>query len=124
MITDIKIEVRAALLANAALVALLGGQRVYQLAAPNAEEYPRITFFEVDNFDSAFADDAPYGSTVVPQIDVWSKGSTSEIAKEVDKSMKSLGYVRTSAPDLYEQDTKVYHKAMRFRAQIEEDDGQ
>jgi hypothetical protein len=122
MITDVKVTVRNALLANAALVALLGGKRIYQLSTSNATEYPRITFFEVVNRDSEFADDQSIASEIVMQIDVWSKGSTSAIAKEIDKTMKELGYFRMSAPDFYEEDTKVYHKAMRFRNTIEEDE--
>jgi hypothetical protein len=118
MKTDVKTEIREALIANSQLIALLGGQRIYQLAAPNAEEYPRITFFEIDNRDIAFADDVAYASEVPIQIDVWSKGSTSAIAGEVDKTMKSLDWARTSAPDFYEPDTKIYHKALRYRNQF------
>lgn len=118
MITDVKVTVRNALIANADLVALLGGQRIYQMSAPIATEYPRITFFEVVNRDSEFADDTPIASEIVAQIDVWSKGSTSAIAGEVDITMKELGYVRSSAPDFYEDDTKVYHKAMRYRGVV------
>ena len=125
MKTDVKTEIRAALVANAQLVALVGTDasgavRIYQLAAPNAEEFPRITYFEIDNSDTAFADDVAYASDVLVQVDVWSKGSTSAIAGEVDKTMKELGYSRTGAPDLYEPDTRVYHKALRYRAQFEE----
>ncbi|MED1642267.1 DUF3168 domain-containing protein [Brevibacillus agri] len=121
MKTDIKTEVRAALLNNAALVSLLGGQRVYQLVAPKADEYPRITFFEVTNYDAAFADDVPIMADVIVQIDVWSKVSTSAISGEVNKTMKAQGWSRTSAADLYEDDTQVYHKALRYRRQYEED---
>jgi hypothetical protein len=124
--TDIKVEVRSSLLANVQLVALLGGitstnQRIYQLAAPNADEFPRITFFELDNVSSAFADDTAYAADVSIQVDIWSKGSTSAIAGEVDQTMKAFGFARTSGADLYETDTKVYHKAMRYRAQFEEE---
>lgn len=121
MKTDIKTEVRTALLNNVALVSLLGGQRVYQLAAPDAMEFPRITFFEVDNRDAAFADDKPIMADAIVQIDIWSKGSTSAIAGEVDRTMKEQGWSRTSAPDFYEEDTKVYHKAARYRRQFEEE---
>lgn len=120
MKTDIKAEIRTSLLANAQLVTLLEGQRVYQLTAPNADEFPRITFFEIDNTDTAFADDIAYAADVLVQVDVWSRGSTSAIAGEVDKAMKELGYSRTGAPDLYEPDTRIYHKAMRYRRQFEE----
>jgi len=117
---DVKTEIRTALIANTQLTTLLGGQHIYQLVAPNAEQYPRITFFEVDNVEAAFADDSAYASDVFVQVDVWSKGSTSAIAGEVDETLKGLGYSRTRAPDFYEEETRVYHKAMRYRRQFEE----
>lgn len=117
---DVKTEIRTALLANSALITLLGGNRVYQLAAPVATEFPRITFFEIDNSDVAFADDTAYAADVPVQVDVWSKGSTSAIAGEVDETMKALGFARIGASDFYETDTLVYHKALRFRGQFEE----
>lgn len=120
MKTDIKAEVRAALLANADLITLLGGQRVYQLAGPNAEEYPRLTFFEIDNVDSHYADDVAYAADVYIQIDVWSLGSTSAISGEVDETMKLEGWTRTSAGDYFENETRVYHKALRYRNTIPE----
>lgn len=120
MKTDVKVEIRSALIANQKLVSLLGGQRVYQLAAPNAEEYPRITFFEIENSDSQFADNEVYATEVFVQIDVWSKGSTSEISGEVDRAMRQLEYSRYGGADLYEPDTKVFHKALRYRRTFEE----
>lgn len=115
MNADIKTDLRTALLSNGALVLLLGGERIYQLAAPRADEFPRITFFELNNSDTAFADNAAYASDVSVQIDVWHKDSTSAIAGEVDRTMKQQGWARTSAADLYESDTKVFHKALRYR---------
>ena len=120
MITDVKSIVRAALLDNAALVALLGGHRIYQLRAPNASEQPRIDFFEVVNRDSEFADNQSIGSEIVMQISIFSSGSTSAIAGEVDRTMKSLGYFRTSAVDQYEPDTGLFHKPMRYRKNQQE----
>jgi hypothetical protein len=115
---NLKPAVLQALESNQALVSLLGGKRIYQLVAPNANEFPRITFFEMTNFDDQYADDSAVSSEIHMQIDVWSKGSTSAIAQEVDKTMKSIGFQRSSAIDLYENDTQVYHKAMRYKTQI------
>ena len=123
MNTDVKSGIYSLLTSSSALVALLGGPRVYQLAAPKADEFPRITFFEIDNADSAWADDEAYASDVSVQIDVWSKGSTSAIAGEVDRLMKSAEWGRTSAADLYETDTKVFHKAMRYRISVLNNEG-
>lgn len=122
MITDVKTSVRAALLSNPDLIALLDGERIYQLATPRADEYPRITFFEVTNLDRYFADDRPYASEVIIQIDVWSKESTSAISGEVDRTMKEQGWSRTLAIDQYEKDTEVYHKSLRYRNVLLEDE--
>lgn len=114
-----KPEVLAALEANFALTSLLGGKRIYFMKAPKADEFPRITFFEINNVGALYADDEEQGSAIYLQIDIWSKGSTSAIAEEVDKAMKSLGYGRISAADLFEEDTLIFHKAMRYKTMKE-----
>jgi len=111
---DVKPEILGTLKNNPALTTFLGGQRIYQLVAPNADEFPRITFFEMSNFGSQYADDTESASEILVQVDVWSKGSTSKIAPEVDRTMKQIGFKRTSTADLYEDDTKIFHKAMRY----------
>lgn len=128
MKTDVKAEIRAGLVANAELVALVGrdpenSEKIYPIASPYADAYPRITFFEIDNPDILYADDVPTASEAFVQIDIWSKGSTSAIAGEVDNTMKSLGWARTSAADLSEMEGTaiIYHKAMRYRAQFGEE---
>lgn len=108
-------DILQALEDDTALVELLGGKRIYRMTAPDAEEFPRITFFELDNTDVLHADDEAKGSLIYFQVDVWNKGATSAIAAEVDRVMKSLDFMRYSAPDLYEPDTGVHHKAMRYR---------
>lgn len=113
---NLKPAVLEALEENQTLVSLLGGKRIYQIKAPTASEYPRITFFEMTNFDDHYADDSALSSEIHMQIDIWSQdGKTSAIAQEVDKTMKGLGFKRTSAIDLFEDDTKIYHKAMRYQ---------
>lgn len=112
---DLKPEIRQALLNNAALVSLLGGSKVWPEVAPDTVVEPYITFFEITNFDDLYLDDSAATSEIHFQIDIWAKGNTATIAKEVDKTMKSIGFARTSAADLYENDTKTYHKAMRFK---------
>lgn len=125
MITDLKAQLRSALIANADLVSLVGedrdGNPKIQMVASYADDYPRVSYFEVTNFDSDFSDDNSFASEVVMQIDVWHKESTSAISGEVDKTMKQLGYTRSSAQDLYEDDTGVHHKALRYRNKFMED---
>lgn len=111
---NVKPEVLTALEGNTSLVALLGGPYIYQLKAPEGlDKY--ITLFELTNFDSAWADDTALLAEVHLQVDVWVKeASTSAIAAEVDKTMKVLGFKRTGSADLYEDDTKIFHKALRY----------
>lgn len=113
MIT-MKNTIRTALAGDSALVNLLGGQRVYAIRAPDADEYPRITFFEMTNFDANHADDRAYSSRMVYQVDVWSTNNPDPIAAEVDRVMKLIGFARVSGADLYEDDLQVYHRALRY----------
>jgi hypothetical protein len=111
---NVKPEILSALGSNQALLNLLGGPRIYQIKAPDANEFPRITFFELNNVGDSYADDTELTSLIRIQVDVWSKGSTSAIAQEVARTMQSIGYSRDFSMDIFEQDTLVYHKAMRF----------
>ncbi|MBO8164700.1 MAG: DUF3168 domain-containing protein [Brevibacillus sp.] len=112
---DLKLEILQALRGNVALVSLLGGPKVWPEVAPDDTAEPYITFFELTNFDDLYLDDSASASEIHFQIDIWAKGNTSPFAVEVDKTMKSIGFARTSATDLYENDTKTYHKALRYR---------
>lgn len=112
---DIKPDIRNALLADANLVSLLGGERVYAIQAPNPDEYPRITMFEVYNLDQDFADNEPTSSEILIQIDVWSKANYNPIVFKTDEIVHGLGLIRYYATDLYEEKEYVYHKVLRYR---------
>jgi len=114
-VINLKPDVVAALKNDATLVGLLGGPRIYFQVAPNADEFPRITYYEQDNRPALHGDSRELGSEVTFVIDIWAKASTSAIADAVDRIMTGLGFVREFAGDLYEQDTGVYHKNMRYR---------
>lgn len=111
---DIKADIVKALKANANLVVLLDGERVYQIAAPDPTIYPRITLFQVTNIGADWADNQESGSEIHIQVDVWSKSNYTAITLEVDTTMKSVQSQRTGVQDLYELDTGVFHCAMRY----------
>jgi hypothetical protein len=113
MIT-MKSTIKTTLTSDTTLTKALGGPRVYAVSAPDADEYPRITFFEITNFDANYADDAAYSSRILYQVDIWSKSNPDPIAVEVDRIMKSIGFARTGGADLFEDDTQVYHRALRY----------
>jgi hypothetical protein len=119
---DVKPSILTALLANTALITLIGtGPRITQTIADSSNPFPRITFFELGNVDSLYVDDAAYSSEIDIQVDIWNKivdaatfKSPSTIAIQVDITMKSLGFKRMSSIDLYESDTFIWHKALRY----------
>ena len=82
----------------------------------NWSNLPAISYYEIDNSKASRADDEEYSSNIAIQIDVWAKSSSqcSKLAIQVNEKMESLEFERTLATDLFEQETKIYHKTMRF----------
>lgn len=82
----------------------------------NWSKLPAISYYEMDNSVASRADDGEYSSNIAIQIDIWAKtpSKCSNLAIQVDTKMEELGFVRTLAVDLFEQETKIYHKSMRF----------
>jgi hypothetical protein len=115
---DAKSELLAGLKANQFLVSLCTGG-FHNRKAKDVNAFPRIVYYEINNADDSFADNQAITSEARFQISIFTNESTvskeTPIAKEVDKVMKSLGYSRYSSVDLYEEDTSVYHKAMRYQ---------
>lgn len=119
--TNIKPTIVAALKNDATLTSLLGGQRIYFQYPPNEAEFPRITYYMLDDRETAHA----MGFKAVEEtkhlsIDIWSKESTSEIEARVDEIIKGLGYfvTRITNIDLYEKGTNVFHKHMVYEFKV------
>ena len=92
----------------------------------NLDKKPAISYYEMDNSVSSKADDNEYSSNIAIQIDIWAKSPSkcSELFIEVNKKMEELDFERTLATDLFEQETKIYHKTIRFEKEeiLEEED--
>lgn len=120
---NIKPDLVAALENDQILTDLLGGKRIYLLNAPNAEEFPRITYYEANNAEHPYADELEAITEILLVVDIWNKassdgvndGGTSQTAQAVDSVMAAQGFYREFSTDQYESDTFVYHKHMRFR---------
>jgi len=82
----------------------------------NLDKRPAISYYEMDNSTSSKADDKEYSSNIAIQVDIWTKVSSksSKLAIEVNNKMEELDFERTLAVDLFEDETKIYHKTMRF----------
>lgn len=87
--------------------------------ASKSEKYPYITFFTYLDRGALHSDDEEKVTGYFIQIDIWSKNDYTDIAKEVHQSMLTANFIKQRYYDLYEKDTKVYHKVMRFLKEVE-----
>jgi hypothetical protein len=85
----------------------------FQTYSGKADTY--ITFFSYLEKAELHADDEEETSGNYIQLDLWSKSDYTELIGEIHKRMKEAGFIKLNFYDLYEKDTKVYHKVMRYR---------
>jgi len=63
----------------------------------------------------AWAENEEIATGYYVQVDLWSKGGDdSSLVNQVKSALEIEGFKRTTALDLYESETQIYHKAMRF----------
>lgn len=73
-----------------------------------------ITFFEYLGQGESFSEDEEESTGHYIQVDIWSKGDYSSVVPLVKSLLKSAGFKRTNETELYEIDTKINHKGVRF----------
>ncbi len=77
-------------------------------------DVPYITYFCYNEQGEAWAENEVIATGYYVQIDIWSKTDYTSLVAMVDLAMKEAGFTRTTAQDLPEYDTKLFHKAIRF----------
>ncbi|MFS1511753.1 hypothetical protein VQL36_04850 [Chengkuizengella sp. SCS-71B] len=82
------------------------------------DEKTYITFFEYNQKSRLNADDEEQRTAHFIQVDVWSNTDYTDIVSQVKQAMKSNGFTRTSEADLYEKETGIFHKVIRFKGEI------
>ena len=88
----------------------------FQHYSGDAQTY--ITFFTYLDRPAGYADDRELGTGNYVQVDVWSKKDYGKLVEAVHKKMLAAGFVKQSFYDLYEEELKIYHKAMRFLKEV------
>lgn len=86
----------------------------------NEEDDP-ITYIEyriINCIDSDFAGNKNMTEIYTIQIDIFSYGDYKELAKIIKDTLKGKDYVYTEGQDLYENDTRLYHKVLRFKYKL------
>lgn len=88
----------------------------------HGEDY--IVFLQYDKDNSYSADDEIAGFVEYFDIDIYSQGNYLGIIKEVKNRFKAYGWTyqpRRDSPDMYDADTRYYHKTLCFAKEIQED---
>lgn len=74
-----------------------------------------VTFILLSDTDNNYSDDEAENNEQLVQVDIWSKENMEDLKKTTKDSMKTLDNCRYSdGRDIYELDTGIYHKALRF----------
>jgi hypothetical protein len=85
---------------------------VFQKYSGKAESY--ITFHEYLATGETYEDDEETLTAHYIQIDLWSKVDYTNLVKEIKRLLINTGFKRLNEIDLYEEDTKIYHKGLKF----------
>ncbi|GIN60534.1 hypothetical protein J27TS8_05270 [Robertmurraya siralis] len=73
-----------------------------------------ITFFEFNQTSQTRADDKEIKTKHSIQVDIWSNGDYTNLTKQVKNLLISVGFVRRMETETFEEETKTYHKVLRF----------
>jgi len=90
----------------------------HNLVADKDAPFPRVVYSEINNEPTGHADGNEVKATVNFQVSIFTNTATSDsetpMTKAIDGIMKSLEYRKYDSQSLYETDTKLYHKALRY----------
>jgi hypothetical protein len=126
MTKSILTAVRDTLVADSILTALLGGNYIFMAEIMQAAQFPSITLRLTSESSKNRVGYTTYkkrDNYATIQCDIWSKKSrqeTYEIADVLEENLMSWSvsgtrcWSKTSDGDMYEDDTKIYHKPMRY----------
>ncbi|RQN12489.1 hypothetical protein EHW71_02415 [Clostridium butyricum] len=84
----------------------------FQKYSDKSENY--ITFHEYLAAGEEYEDDEETFTAHYIQVDVWSKADYTDVVKNIKELMLKAGFKRLNEIDLYEEDTKIYHKGLKF----------
>ena len=73
-----------------------------------------VTFFFYNEQGALYGDDEEIETTFGLQVDVWSKNDYTNLVKSIKLILVEADFERNFAADLFEEDTKIYHKVLRF----------
>jgi hypothetical protein len=101
------------ILSDPGIINLTGGKTVHFIHA-NSPVAPYVEYLFYDENGAAWEEGKEISTDYFLQIDIFSKGSYSDLENKIKEKLMNVGFERDMAADLYESDTQLFHKAMRF----------
>ncbi|WP_017416767.1 hypothetical protein [Clostridium tunisiense] len=100
-------------LSNDEILNLTSDKKVHFLHA--LDPIPPYVEYEIfDEDGAAWSEGKEVATNYYVQIDIFSKEDYTELENKIKEKMINAGFERTGGADLYEEDTQLYHKPMRF----------
>ncbi len=100
-------------LSDTDILNLTADKKVYFLHAEN----PKPPYVEYEIFDEngeEWAENKEIATNYYVQVDIFSKKDYVDLENKIKEIMINAGFNRSMCADLYENDTQLFHKAMRF----------
>ena len=104
------------------IINLLPDKKVYFIHAVNPNKELYLEYEIVNEYGAEFSEDSEDFTSYVVQVDIFSTADYTELENTVKKVMTQNGFNRDMAADLYEKETGLYHKAMRFNISLPENE--
>lgn len=101
------------------ILSYLPDKKIFFLHAKNPCKEMYVEFQILDEFGADFSENEESYTQYMIQVDIFSLGDYLALEKAIKSQMKTYGFERTASEDLYEPETGLYHKAMRFSIILE-----
>ena len=96
---------------------------VHYFYPPVGAALPCVSYYEAENQFHTQTDGDEYLTSLAYVVDIWSKSAMSngDTADTIDTAMSAAGFQRAFSHDLFEPDTGIHHKTMRYKALCTQD---
>ncbi|HDK7179309.1 prohead protease [Clostridium sporogenes] len=106
---------------NKEIIDLLPDGKVFFLHADNPAKDLYLEYEIINEYGTEYSEGNENYTTYIVQIDIFSIGDYTQLENTVKKIMIHNGFNRDMAADLYEKETGLYHKAIRWNISLPKD---
>lgn len=99
---------------NKEIIDMLPDKRVFFLHANNPDKKLYLEYEIINEYGADYSEGKEDFTTYIVQIDIFSTGDYTQLENVVKKVMIQSNFNRDMSADLYEKETGLYHKALRF----------